>query len=200
MSILINDMNILDNQFPYASLFLFDSTIAAMVMLGNMFEISFYFIIPSIVGIVLFAILFYSITGYIVETRALSIAAKSQLFSSLSEPLSGLVHIKLWGKMGFFADKFARKVNDIVKANIFNQIMLRSLETSIGFISISLLIIGYFIGIKIVVESDKNLYGVSINFLTQLVALYQTLFGDAILIKSLMTSYIRAREIIDLEP
>ena len=168
-----NDLGVLDTSLPYVVLDSLEGPIIALVMLGNIVAINFFFIIPGLINVALLVFLFLVCNKSIINAKQLDLKMKGPVFSTVNETISGLVQIRLFHRRKSLLQEFASKVNDSFKSSINFLVCSRAFGVYVSYFSLVILMIGLIMGIRNIETNESSLsssslaglYGITVVFL-----------------------------------
>ena len=187
-----NDLGILDNILSFTFIDAIEGPIISIILIINVFQINVYFIPLGIVNILFIVVLFLICKKAIVNTFQLDLRLKSPLFNMVREMSTGLIQIKFFNKRFYLLSKFANRINSCFRANLTSRILSRAFGTAVNYSTITLMTVGWIIGIVIITPETAGLYGISVVFLIQICDHLQWSLRQLINLESLMLSVERA--------
>lgn len=183
-----NDLGIMDNMLAFVLTDSIEGPIISVILLVNVFAINVYFLIPGILNIVFIVLFFLYCKNAIVAIKQLDLRLKSPVFNMVSEMISGLVQIKIFGRRFFLLQEFSDKINHSFRGNICFWNLSRAFGANINYFSILIMWIGWIIGIAVVTPETAGLYGVSVVFLIQISDYLQWFLRQIINLESMIVS------------
>ena len=197
---LSNDLNVLDSALGYVLTEFLEKASMTLVMIASAMQLNVFIIIPGL--IVLFIIFFIAFYFYdiIMASQALGMRIKSPLFTSLSEMVNGLIHFTIYNRRFASVRKFAKQVNNSLKARV-NFIIVSNLSSTITIVTMYLFIfVALVLGIYTLSPDNYLLYGIQITFLFQASVGSYMVMRLFISIQSYMVNTERAFQMTSLTP
>ena len=193
-----NDLNFLDQNMIFTLFDVFENFTITMVIMANIIQINNYFLIPTLICLVLFIAFYMWSNRILMESKSLDMKTKSPVLGFAVECLNGVLQIKCFNQKSRFLKAFCKSLNDLSKANIFHWITVNAFTTFISLVSTLVLVAGVLLGLITVTPEESGLYGVSIVFLSQAVNLFQLFLKGLISFKTSMIIFERCINIKDV--
>ena len=193
-----NDLNFLDQNMIFTLYDVLENCTITVVIMANVIQINNYFLIPTLICLVLFIAFYRWSNRVMMESKTLDMKTKSPVIGFAVECLNGALQIKCFNQKNKFLKAFCRRLNDLSKANILHWITIRAFTTFISLVAILVLISGLLLGLITVTPEESGLYGVSIVFLSQAVNLFQLFLKGLVNFKTSMIIFERCRNIRDV--
>jgi ATP-binding cassette subfamily C (CFTR/MRP) protein 4 len=193
-----NDMSILDSTLAITLTDTIEGPILAIVLLVNVFQIVPWFIVPSVVNLLLLGFWFYYCKRTIVQTKQLDLRMKSPVFSEFTQLVSGATQVKIYGQTSRMNTKMSNTVNDSIRVNHSFWFASRVFGSWTSYASVLICGVGFFVGVSQI--SNGGLYGISIVFLLQMSDYLQWFLRQIINMESIMVSVEREFAITNLQP
>ena len=170
-----NDLGILDTLLGFIAIDVLEGPIFIVASMVNIFIIDLFFMIPGMINLVCLIVFFLLCNQVIINSKKLDLRMKNPVFSTVSEVISGLVQIKIFGRRKTLLEDFTTVVNNSYRSTINFWTTTRVFGVYSSYISLIILIIGFMLGVRNI-EADETLtsnstlaglYGVTVVFLLQ---------------------------------
>ena len=102
-----NDIGIMDIMVTFVLSEAIEGPIVCLVMVANIFQINWYFIIPGVIYIVSVVIYYIICKNTIINVKQLDLRTKSPVFNMVSEMLAGLVQIRIYNRRAGLLREFS---------------------------------------------------------------------------------------------
>ena len=154
------------------------------------------FIIPGVIVVAILIFWQFYCKRSIIQSRILDLKMKSPVFNNMKSMMNGIIHYRIYGTENKMAKNMQRTINDSMRCSNTCAFSQRIFGVYIGYVTVIIIAIGIFIGIKFV--PDAGLFGLLIGFSLEFVDFLQWFFRQMINIENMMVSVERAFEVSNL--
>ena len=102
-----NDLGVLDSTLFYIFTDCLQGLIVASLLVGTVFSINLYFLIPGLLNIIFIICFLIYCKEVIITVKQLDLRLKTPVFNMVGEMISGLIQIKVFEQRYHFMKEFA---------------------------------------------------------------------------------------------